>query len=298
MWFLVSAIIFGSLFSIVFKVCQSLRIDTDQVIHFNYLTAFIIAVLSALLQSGGPDSVLQGFSPRWSNTIPALVEGILFVLSFVVMDHSVWRSGVALTTVAARASLILPVIFSWIFLAQPAPAWLPVGIVLISLALIILPAEGQKHDPSLLTNKTDAQRRRRTLLMLVSVFACYGCSDFGLKIVQQTDPHTDVMMGLIFISATLFSLLICFVKGSFRKHPLGIKSILGGFILGLVNTLCTASLLRALGAMSTGLFYPLYNIGIVLVATLTGIIFFKERLKPVQFAGIALSILAIVLFFR
>ena len=121
MWFLVSAIIFGSLFSIVFKVCQSLRIDTDQVIHFNYLTAFIIAVLSALLQSGGPDSVLQGFSPRWSNTIPALVEGVLFVLSFVVMDHSVWRSGVALTTVAARASLILPVIFSWIFLAQPAP---------------------------------------------------------------------------------------------------------------------------------------------------------------------------------
>ena len=49
--------------------------------------------------------------------------------------------------------------------------------------------------------------------------------------------------------------------------------------------------------MSTGVFYPLYNIGIVLVATLAGLLFFGERMKWVQVAGLALAVGAIALSF-
>ena len=56
-------------------------------------------------------------------------------------------------------------------------------------------------------------------------------------------------------------------------------------------------MLRALAAMPTGTFYPIYNIGIVLVATLAGLLFFGERLKWVQVAGLLLAIAAIGLSF-
>ena len=56
-------------------------------------------------------------------------------------------------------------------------------------------------------------------------------------------------------------------------------------------------MLRALGVMSTGLYYPLYNIGIVLVAALAGILFFNERLKWAQVAGLVLAVAAIALSF-
>ena len=49
--------------------------------------------------------------------------------------------------------------------------------------------------------------------------------------------------------------------------------------------------------MSTGLYYPLYNIGIVLVAALSGILFFNERLKWAQVAGLVLAVAAIALSF-
>jgi multidrug transporter EmrE-like cation transporter len=56
-------------------------------------------------------------------------------------------------------------------------------------------------------------------------------------------------------------------------------------------------MLKALAVMPTGVFYPLYNIGIVLVATLAGLLFFGERLKWVQAAGLALAVAAIAFSF-
>ena len=68
-------------------------------------------------------------------------------------------------------------------------------------------------------------------------------------------------------------------------------------MLGFANIGCTSCMLRALAAMPTGTFYPIYNIGIVLVATLAGLLFFGERLKWVQVAGLLLAIAAIALSF-
>ena len=304
MWFLVSAIVFGALFTIVFKVCQSRKIDTNQVIFFNYLTALLFIAIPAAVGLAVGDTAPSDYSLPFSSCILALAEGFLFMFSFVLMDIGVLRAGVALTTVSSKASLILPVILSWIFLSQPAPAWIPVGLVLLALALTVVPAESQKQD-HVIPDRTEGQKRR-TIFALFAVFLCYGCSDFGLKIVQhsvqvnldvtaRTDTHLDAMTALIFLSASILSLIHCFAKSSFRKHPVKIGSIIGGLSLGIANTLCTASLLRALKVISTDILYPVYNIGVVLIATVAGIIFFRERLKPVQFIGIATAILAIIL---
>lgn len=49
MIFLLFAIIFGSLFAVVFKICQRRQIDTAQVILFNYVTAIVFSVVPMLL---------------------------------------------------------------------------------------------------------------------------------------------------------------------------------------------------------------------------------------------------------
>lgn len=304
MMYLVLAVIFGSLFSIVFKVCQRLKIDCWQVIFINYLSAAIFTLIPVIIGMSGGKA--DNYSLHISSVGIASVHGILFVLGFLIMDHSVWRSGVALTTVSARASLILPVIFSWIFLAQPAPEPLPVAVVLLAMVLIVAPAENEKHEGVQLSNKTDAQRHRRTIIDLIVVFLCFGISDFWTKLDQhsvamhlqqgaQSGPHLDALMGVVFISASIVSLLFCLGGGSFKKSPFGWKALAGGLILGATNILCTAASLRALDILSTDLYYPVYNIGIVLIATLVGVVFFKEKVKPVQFAGIALAVLAIIL---
>lgn len=309
MVYLVLAILFASMFSIVFKVCQHYLLNSNQVILFNYLTALLASWIPILFKVSGGSYEVEMFSVPARSLFLAGIQGLMFVVGFMVMNRSIWRSGVALTTVSARSSLVLPVIFSMLFLGQPAPAWIPVAVILVSLAMIILPAESQKHDPAVLTNKTYEQRRRRTLLALAGVFVCYGVSDFCLKLAQHSveisvgpdevlDTHLDTLMGLIFLAASIISLIVCLINREFKKQPVNWKSILGGVALGTVNILCTSSSLRALSSISTSVYYPVYNIGIVIVGTIAGVLFFKEKIKWVQLAGIALSIFAILLFFK
>lgn len=310
MLFLLCAIFLGSLFSVVFKLCQQHGINTEQVILFNYVTALVVS-LAPIVWSVVSDPSVQASDYMLEPGIflLAAMEGIFFMLGFVVMNRSTWRSGVALTTSSARASLILPVILSWALLAQPAPRWIPVILVLVAMLMIMLPAQSIKHPVAVQTGISDELRRKKTVLALGSVFLVYGISDFTLKVVQDAaekacggDPvvvgnHMSSLMTIIFLMASLASLVVCYYTESFKKSKVGLKNIQGGVVLGLVNTGCTFCILKALGRMSTGLFYPLYNIGIVIVASLVGVFFFKEKLKWIQIVGIVVAVVAIALFF-
>lgn len=307
MIYLLFAILFGSLFSVVLKICQRAQIDTQQVILFNYSSAFLLTLLPILLRMAGPDGVPpQDFSLRPASIGACVLQGVLFLTGFSIMDRCTMRCGVALTTASARASLILPVLLSWILLAQPAPSWLAVGLILAAMTLIVLPSGKDSSSPE---SAAVPQSRGKAALALIAVFIAFGLSDFTLKLAQHTvepvsagdsvlmNRQLDALTCVIFLMASIAGLVVCLVSGSFRKHKVGWRSLLAGLALGVINIVCTSCSLKALSVLATGTFYPLYNIGIVVVATLIGVLFFKEKLRPLQIAGLAVAVAAIALAF-
>ncbi|MBR4478797.1 MAG: hypothetical protein IKO88_02240 [Bacteroidales bacterium] len=306
MVFLILAILCGSLFSIIFKLCQRHDVDGRQVTLFNYAVAFLFTLLPIVARTVfDPGTSASDYIPGASSWLLAVVQGLLFTFGFIVMDRSTQRSGVALTTVCARASLILPVLLSWILLSQPAPSWLPVILVVAAMALIIGPTETRPAGRA----ATGGPGRHAIMFALLGVFLVFGCSDFFLKVVQHTvdkghsgnpvliERQLSALTCIIFLMASVASLVVCAVSGSFRKHRVKWSTVGWGALLGFANIGCTSCMLRALAALPTGLFYPLYNIGIVIVATLVGLLFFGERLKWVQVGGLVLAIAAIALSF-
>ncbi len=306
MVFLILAILCGSLFSIIFKLCQRHDVDGRQVTLFNYAVAFLFTLLPIVARTVfDPGTSASDYIPGASSWLLAVVQGLLFTFGFIVMDRSTQRSGVALTTVCARASLILPVLLSWILLSQPAPSWLPVILVVAAMALIIGPTETRPAGRA----ATGGPGRHAIMFALLGVFLVFGCSDFFLKVVQHTvdkghsgnpvliERQLSALTCIIFLMASVASLVVCAVSGSFRKHRVKWSTVGWGALLGFANIGCTSCMLRALAAMPTGLFYPLYNIGIVIVATLVGLLFFGERLKWIQVGGLVLAIAAIALSF-
>lgn len=306
MIFLLLAILCGSLFSIVFKLGQRNGVDGLQVIFFNYLVAFAFTLLPIAAHVIFNPSVSAGdYVPGPSSWLLGVVQGALFVAGFVVMDRSTRRSGVALTTVCARASLILPVLLSWVLLGQPAPAWLPVLLTVAALVLIVGPTGSVLSK----RNASSSGIGSSAVLVLMGVFVVVGFSDFFLKIVQHTvenahsgepaliESRLSGLTCIIFLMATLAALAVCLLSGSFRKHKVTWPTAGWGALLGIANIGCTSCMLRALGVMPTGLYYPLYNIGIVLVATLAGLLFFGERLSLSQVVGLLLAIAAIAFSF-
>lgn len=305
MVFLLLAIVCGSLFSIVFKLCQKHGVEGLQVIFFNYFIAFVFTLLPVIARAVfDPGVTASDLVPGPSSWLLALVQGALFTTGFVIMDRSTQRSGVALTTVCARASLVLPVLLSWMLLSQPAPSWIPVLLTVAAMALIIGPTEARAPKRQVAGREP---ARYAAMFALLGVFFVMGFSDFFLKVVQHSvekgsapevmENRLNALTCIIFLMAALSSLIVCFVSGSFRRHKVTWATVGWGALLGFANIGCTSCMLRALGAMPTGVFYPLYNIGIVLVATLAGLLFFGERLKWVQVAGLALAVAAIAFSF-
>ena len=310
MVYLIIAIVFGSLFSVMLKLCQRWQIDSQQVILFNYAFAFLITLAPILFKMAGPAAVpAQDFMLTRHSVWACVLQGILFLAGFSIMDRCTFHCGVALTTAAARASLILPVLLSWMLLSQPAPSWIAVGLILLSMALIVLPAEDEEPEDAVPAGMSAKTRRRLAELALLAVFVAFGLSDFTLKLAQHSvetvsahDPvlegrQMDALTCTIFLMATIVGVIVCLVTGSFRKHKISWRSLAAGLALGLINIGCTTCALRALRVLETGTFYPLYNIGIVILATLIGVLFFKEKLKWLQVAGLVLAIAAIALAF-
>ena len=75
------------------------------------------------------------------------------------------------------------------------------------------------------------------------------------------------------------------------------RVIIAGVVLGLMNY---ASLYFIVGALArSGLaassVFPLMNIGVILFGTMASMLLFKERLRAVQWVGLACAVLALVL---
>lgn len=285
MQYLVIAIIFGSLFAILFKIFQRKGINALQAIGINYVVAFVIGMLG---------SVSQGFAVinigSW--LVPAIVVGLFMMLSFVTMNIATRSHGIAIATIAARVAFVIPVLCAYLFLQGEEPRWVASALVIASLLLIFPQQNG---------GKSDSQQWIQPLL----VFACYGITNFFLKLSQQIvadagggDADLSLVTGTSFLSALLFTLLYYYLfLPRTQRTPLSWHNIVAGIVLGCVNVGCTYFLLKSLMVIDSGIFYPTYNIAIVTIATLVGRIGFGERLKVTQYIGVAVAILAIILFF-
>ena len=79
------------------------------------------------------------------------------------------------------------------------------------------------------------------------------------------------------------------------KQKIHLRNIIGGMILGFLNFGTTYYLIMAMGVFQSTVLFPVQNVGIVVLSALAGFIIFKEKLSVINWIGILLSIIAILL---
>ena len=285
LYFLV-AVACASLFSIMFKLCRLKDVDISQAMLVNYAVGALFCACQVAAAGGAASA--SGFAGTLPFFLAAFI-GVFYVTGFIVRDYSTRKCGVALTTVSARSALAVPVVLSWLFLADKAPFWPAIALVLVSLALIAWPQGG-------FTSQAGEGRPLERLTILAELFIIYGFCDFSLKFVQylvNASVPAALVTLVVFVSAFLLSLVYCLARGVFKKHSFTWRELIAGSLIGIANSACTVMVLRALGQMPATVFYPLYNVSVVLVCTLAGILFFKERPSGLQIAGMVLALAAI-----
>ena len=269
--FLIIATVLTAMFSIVFKIFHRKDIDADQAIFFNYLTAFVLGVLLSL--HGG--AVVNPLKADW--LIDVIILGVIFMAGMVMLSASTRRVGVAISTVCSRASMVIPIIVSYLLIEGSAkPKWLLIGLVLVAMTLTIW------------TDKPESGHKYTLLDILapVTVFLMFGASNAYLKVLQHRVTVNDTAAGL---SEQVINSEISLVS------PLLLKNVVGGVVLGFVNYFCTYTLMLSMKTIDSSFLFPVHNIGIVAIGAIVGWLAFNEKLRPHQILGIVLAAVSIAL---
>lgn len=276
------SILTSSMLMILFKYFGKLNVNTFQSITVNYVVA---ASLGFMMSGTVPHPSLVNES--WAGFAGLL--GIMFILMFYVMAISSQKVGVAITTVANKMSLAIPVV-AGILLYGEGLTWLKaLGVLgaLVAVALVVKPSGGIQLD-------------KKFLFLPVIIFFGSGTLD---SIFKYCETHYVDAEQVSTFSATLFavSAVIGLITMVFRKliqgKTLEIKSIVAGFALGIPNYFSIHYLILSLQipSLESTMVFPINNVGIVVFSTVSAIILFKEHLSKLNWIGIILALLSIVL---
>ncbi|MGE0078249.1 MAG: hypothetical protein AB7S48_10355 [Bacteroidales bacterium] len=290
MIYLLLCILSSSAVLVTFKYAERLKVNTFSIILVNY----IIACLAGFFLANG--NVKPLLSLGSGTVIFMLALGVLFIVMFRLLGMSTQRAGVAVTSVAAKMSVILPILFSvWIDANDTLNSFKILGIVL---ALVSVLLTTFKKDRQVIGNA----RMYLPLLIFIGI----GVIDSSTKYAQATFVTNE--MNPIF-NAAIFGIagLIGFLSLPLNKEAaLNLKyskTWVLGLILGLVNFGSMYFMIAALNHIDTvtgvrmqgSIIFGINNIGVVLSSVLFGLMLFKERPTKTNWAGIVLSVISIII---
>ena len=283
MIYLLLSIIASTLIIVLFKLFEKYKANTIQAIVFNYYAAFFCGIF--LYDS--KINIKEITSSVWF--YGAIALGFLFILIFNLMALTAQRNGLSVASVAAKMSVVIPIVFGIVVYNEQAGLQKVIGIIF---ALIAVYLTAVKNNTKF--------NLRQGLLLPFAVLLGSGIIDTSIKYIETTYLASNgipIFSATIFGCAALIGTIILFIKYLKKDFKFDIKSLLGGLVLGVVNYGSIYFLLKALqfeGLESSSIF-TVNNVAIVMLSTIVGLVLFKEHISKKNWIGIAIAIISILL---
>ena len=280
MIYLILTIIQSTLIFVVFKLFSRFRIDNLQAITANY----IVGALFGFMIYDGSCTVCDITDAPWLTISIGL--GVLFIVVFNIFALSSQKVGIALTSVASKMSVVIPVgLGFWIYHDQ-VNAMKILGLVAALLAFYLTLRKSG-------TEKID----KRFLILPVLLFLGNGTVDSVMKYSQHHHITDDLILFLcmVFLIAFVIGLGILLFQAFRRKVRFSFRNIIAGIVLGMINFGSTYYIIKSMATFESAVVFPIINVGIVSLSTLIGFFAFREKLSMVNWIGIFLSLAAILL---
>lgn len=278
---LLLSILFSTILVVFFKLFAKFNIHNLHAIVINYITAAVTGLIIM------PFSLQQALrSPWWIHT---LILGIVFVSIFLVMALTTQKAGMAVTSVAGKMSMVIPVMVGVLYFKEELNIWQWVGLAIAIMAVLAISYRKDHIKPSIWV-----------ILLPFILFLGSGFIDTYLNIAQKLFIQEEEFVpftSLIFLFAFISGFIFLLIQSLRTKQIPTLRSIFAGVLLGIFNWGSLFFLLRALrfAELPSAVVFAFNNIGIVITSAITGILLFGEKYRWINYAGLILSVLAIVL---
>ena len=277
MLFLILSIICSVTVGVLFKVSRRYSSSPIQIVAWNYVFALVLCYFFF-----SPNLNDIGTSAPWGIYVPI---GVLLPTIFLFLAASIKQVGIVKTDAAQRLSLFIPILAAWLLFKEDF------NMLKITAFLVGFPV-------LLLILAKPSQNTTNKWIYPAVVLLGFGVIDILFKQIAlyTTLPYTTslfVVFGIalfIMIAAVEYDVII-------TKVPLNFKNIIFGGLVGVFNFGNILFYLKAHKAFAENpsTVFAGMNMGVIVLGSLVGIFVFKEKLSKMNFAGLFLALIAIVL---
>jgi drug/metabolite transporter (DMT)-like permease len=264
--------------AVLLKLAKRYKIHVLQAVMWNYMTAIILSYIF--------------FRPELKDIIAvpsalAISIGMLLPVLFLILAASVRNIGIVKSDIAQRLSLFIPILAS-LFLFGENFGGLKIAGLTVGFAAIILT----------LFRKSAVKTETGSYVYPILVFIGFGLIDVMFKelALNKSIPYTTTLLVIFCISFIIAALILGYII-LVKKKKIELINFLCGIILGCFNfgnILFYMKAHRAMAANPSTVFAAM-NMGVIILGSIIGIILFKEKVSKLNYIGIAMALIAILL---
>lgn len=278
---IIATILSSTSIYIIFRLAKDYSCKIQNLITINYLVASLFG-FGFFLQFDL--STITGLKPLLPSGI---VLGTLFIGMFFLIGNSSQKAGITITTLANKLSLVFPVLFSMLWFHESVSTFKNIGIFTAVSALFLT------------IYKKDIKKTNLVYIFLpFAIFIGSGITDSFVKYAQtvKIPPENSALFScIVFFVAFILAAAISLIGIKSINIKVHSPTLILGVLLGLVNFGSLYFLINALNKsrLESSLVFTIVNISIVVMSSLVGTIFFKEKLNNLNITGIILAILSL-----
>ncbi|MBE7055947.1 MAG: hypothetical protein E7388_00700 [Ruminococcaceae bacterium] len=273
MIYLILAVLCSVLISVIMRLSTDKVKNNISMLAMNYVMCIFIALLFS-----GIGNVLTYSNEVFKTIWFGIVNGIFYLMGFVLFQYNVKKNGVVLSSVFMRLGLLVPLIIS-LLVFQEIPGIIQIlGSLLAVVSIIIL-------------NLNKKQKLSKSSYLLLFLLLASGAGDAMSKIYEEYG--TEELASQFLLYTFFVALLLCIIFAVIKKQKFGKNEIVFGLLIGIPNFFSAKFLLMSLKTVPGIVAYPTYSIATLLIVTLVGVFYFKEKLSPIQWVAVVGIFIAI-----
>lgn len=265
---------------VLLKLARKKEFSLYQIISWNYAFAFLA------LQVFYTPALKTGFSFDTRIILYSLI--LLLPMVFVFQAKAIKYSGIVKTDIAQRLSLLLSIGFSFFVANEVFSIPKSLGLLFAFLALFL----------SFYKKKSAEKISKSNTFYLVLVLLGFGIIDILFKKVASIGDlgFTEILLW-VFIGAFAVAVLIVILRIVQSKEHFQLKNSLWGALIGILNFGNISFYIKAHQSLSNApsMVFVGMNMGVIILGSLVGIFYFKEKISLVNYIGIFLALLAVAL---
>lgn len=276
MLFLVLSILCSVIVGVIFKITRKYNGNPTQIVAFNYAVALALCYFSY-----SPNLAEVDGNAPWSLYIAI---GVLLPFVFLSLVASIKHMGIVKTDAAQRLSLFIPILAAWLIFKEEFNSYKVIGIVIGFLALLFI-------------LRKQSENSQNKWFFPAAVLIGFGIIDILFKQVAlyTTLPYPTSLF-VVFCIALSMAILIAIYQIGVKNVKLESKNIFFGALVGIFNFGNILFYLKAHKAFAENpsTVFAGMNMGVIVLGSIVGLVFFKEKLSKINFIGIFLALISIV----